>query len=207
MHRLSRILAAFLFAIALVGCSSPGATTQSGYATYATGGSGVMVPATRSASDGDTSPGKQEILGLYLPLGPNLEIKAGLNWNQKATVITLPPLATQAAPVCEPQYVEVQRTVMVPETYTETKTRLVPRTVTERRAVVPAPQAAPCAPPQYAPAPQAAPQGCPEPAPEPFQDAQPAPAMPPGPPDVMPMMTSQAPMPGMGGAMPMGGAS
>lgn len=47
----------------------------------------------------------------------------------------------------------------------------------------------------------------PEPAPEPFQDAQPAPAMPPGPPDVMPMMTSQTPLPGMDGAMPMGGAS
>ena len=153
MHRVARFLSVFL-ALALVSCSSPGATTQSGYATYATGGSGVMVPATRSASDGDTSPGKQEILGLYLPLGPNLEIKAGLNWNQKATVVQLPPLATQAAPACEaPQYVDVQRTVMVPETYTETKTRLVPRTVTERRAVVPAPQAAP--------------QGCPEPAPEP----------------------------------------
>lgn len=153
-----------LLALPLVACSSPGATTQSGYSAYAaSGGSGVMVPATRSASDGDTSPGKQEILGIYLPLGPNLEIKAGLNWNQKATVVQLPPLAAQAAPVCEPQYVDVQRTVMVPETYTETKTRLVPRTVTERRAVVPAPQAAPCAPP----APQAAPQGCPEPPPAP----------------------------------------
>lgn len=166
--RFALFLALALFAILPLGaCSSPGATTQSGYATYATGGSGVMVPATRSASDGDTSPGKQEILGIYLPLGPNLEIKAGLNWNQKATVVQLPPFATAPQAVCEPQYVDVQRTVMVPETYTETKTRLVPRTVTERRAVVPAPQAAPCAPPQYAPAPQAAPQGCPEPAPEP----------------------------------------
>lgn len=167
--RFALFLVLALLAAPLVACSSsPGATTQSGYATYATsgGGSGVMVPATRSASDGDTSPGKQEILGIYLPLGPNLEIKAGLNWNQKATVVTLPPFATETQATCEPQYVDVQRTVLVPESYTETKTRMVPRTVTERRLVpqyAPAPQAAPCAPP----APQAAPQRCPEPPPEP----------------------------------------
>jgi len=162
--RIARAIVLFAIVLAifpLVGCSSPGATTQAAYAYSSTTG-GAVIPATRSASDGSTEPGPQELLGIYLPFG-DFDVKGAVRWNRKASVITIPAPFAEPAAACAPQYVDVQRTVMVPETYTETKTRMVPRTVTERRAVVPTPQAAPCAPP----APQAAPQGCPEPPPSP----------------------------------------
>lgn len=70
-----------------------------------------------------------------------------------------------AAPPPSSQFIETQRTVMVPETYTETKTRMVPKVIIERQAApcAPAPQSAPCAP-QSAPAPRS---GC-EPPPAPI---------------------------------------
>jgi len=70
-----------------------------------------------------------------------------------------------AAPPPSSQFIETQRTVMVPETYTETKTRMVPKVIIERQSApcAPAPQSAPCAP-QSAPAPRS---GC-EPPPAPI---------------------------------------
>lgn len=153
----------FLATFPVVGCASAQRSPEQAYIVNA---QGATSPTARSALAGSTAPGKQEILGLYIPfIGTGLAIKAGLEYDGTPTVIEVPiASAPQAAAACEsPQFVEVQRTVMVPETYTETKTRMVPRTVTERRAVVPIPRAAePCAP-----VPQAAPQGCPEPPPAP----------------------------------------
>lgn len=146
-------LLAVLLLVSLAGCVAPQRAPESAYIVDSRG---ATSPTARSALAGSTAPGKQEILGLYIPfLGTGLAVKAGLEYDGTPTVIEVP--IGQAAPAA-PQVVEETETYYVPET------RMIPKTRTVRRAVVPVPQAAPyCAPP--APAPQKAP-GC-EPPPSP----------------------------------------
>lgn len=141
---------AFVLACAALaaGCQSRGTIPSEQAVIVRSDGSQSVT--TRSALAGSEAPGKQEIVGLYIPfLGTGLALKAGLEYDGTPTVITIPSSA-QAAPACAPapQYVEVQ------ETYMEPQTTMVQRTRTVRKAVVPVPvQSAPyCAPPQAAPA-------------------------------------------------------
>lgn len=162
MRHVPRFLRLFAFVIlALVailplgGCFAQRA--QGAEQAYIVNSQGATAPTARSALAGSTAPGKQEIIGIYLPfIGTGLAVKAGLEWDGSPTVIEVP---VASAPQAAPQCVEEQVTEYVPET------RMVPRTRTIRRAVVPIPQAAPpCAPaPQAAPAPRS---GC-EPPPAP----------------------------------------
>ena len=142
-----------LLPLLLAACSSPQRSPESAYIVNA---QGATSPTARSALAGSTAPGKQEIIGIYIPfLGTGLALKGGLEYDGTPTVIEIP--IGQAAPA-DPQYVEEQETYYVPET------RMIPKTRAVRKAVIPVPRAAPyCAPP--APAPQKAP-GC-EPPPGP----------------------------------------
>lgn len=145
-----RLILALLCAVSLCAC----ATARQPEAACIVNSQGAVSPTTRSALAGSTAPGRQEIIGIYIPfVGTGLAVKAGLEWDGTPTVIEVPVAPPLAAQVCE----ESTETYYVPET------RMVPKTRTVRRAVVPVPQAAPnpCAPP--APAPQAAPRACPEP--------------------------------------------
>lgn len=145
--------------VALVGCVGQNPNPQNAYLVNS---QGAVSAGARSALDGTTAPGRQEIIGVYLPFpGTGLAVKAGVEWDGTPRVVEVP----MAAP-SSPQTVTTQRTVMVPET----RTVLVPRTVEERSVVLPVPQAAPnpCAPP--VPAPQRV---CPEPPPAPPQACAP----------------------------------
>ena len=147
MRRLLSIFVLAFLATPLCGCAAqrPAGAEQA----YIVNSQGQTAPTTRSALAGSTAPGKQELIGVYIPfVGTGLAIKAGLEYDGSPTVIEIPvgQAAPYAAP-CAPQYVDEQVTEMVPET------RMVPRTRTIRRAIVPIPRAVePCAPlPQRTP--------------------------------------------------------
>lgn len=132
---------------ALGGCAMQRQSPENAYVVNA---QGATAPIARSALAGSTAPGKQEILGLYIPfIGTGLAVKAGLEWDGTPTVIEVPVAnAPAAAPMASPQCVEEQVVEYVPET------RMVPRTRTVKRALVPVPMAAP-------------PKSCPTPPPPP----------------------------------------
>lgn len=149
MQKILVLVAACIVAVSASACATRARSPQSAYIVDA---QGATSPASRSALDGSTSPGRQEILGLYIPfVGTGLAIKAGLEWDGTPTVIEVPVASAPAPRAVAPQYVDEQVTEYVPET------RMVPRTRTIRRALVPAPQAAPqtCPTPPPAPPPQA----------------------------------------------------
>lgn len=147
-------LVAALVVLPLVGCVSRQAAPESAYVVNS---QGAVAPIARSALAGSTAPGKQEIIGIYVPfVGTGLAIKAGLEWDGTPTVIEV-PVANAPAAQSAPQYVETQ------ETYYEPETRMVPKTRTVRRALVPVPAAAPQSKP------------CPMPPPEPVAMAAPLP--------------------------------
>lgn len=106
---------------------------------YIVNSQGAVSPTTRSALAGSTAPGRQELLGIYIPfIGTGLAIKAGLEWDGAPTVIEIPVASTpQYAPQAAPTM--VPRTVMVPET----RTVMVPKTVYDRQVTIPVPQATP----------------------------------------------------------------
>lgn len=142
-----------LLPLVLVGLFLSGCASQRpAKSAYTVDANGQVSASTRSALEGDTGPGKQELVGLYLPVPP-FAIKAGLEWDGTTFVFGggAPQAAQVQAAPCAPQTVEVE------ESYTE----MVPvqRVRKVQRQVVPIPvpqkQAAPCAPP--APAPQRAP--------------------------------------------------
>ena len=119
---------------------------------YIVNSQGAVSPTSRSALAGSTAPGKQELIGFYMPfIGTGLAIKAGLEWDGTPTVIAVPVASAPqyAAPQAAPTM--VPRTVMVPET----RTVMVPKTVYDRQVTIPVPQAAPQT-------------GCPMPPPEPI---------------------------------------
>lgn len=128
-----RSIALALTGLALTGCMSTARASSTAH-VRADGSYSVGV---RSAVDGTPSEvGPQELIGVYLPLGP-FAIKGGLLWDGTPLVIT--PSAAQAAPMAAPQFVEVD------EQYVEMEP--VTRTRKVRKAVVPAPRAVdPCAP-------------------------------------------------------------
>lgn len=122
---------------------------------YIADSQGNVTAAARSALNGSTAPGKQEIIGLYIPfVGTGLAVKAGLEWDGTPTVIQVP---VASAPMAAPQSSStlVPRTVMVPET----RTVMVPKTVYDRQVTIPVPQAAPQT-------------GCPTPPPEPISSIE-----------------------------------
>ncbi len=117
-----------LIALVVTGCVSQRPAEQA----YIVDSRGAVSAGTRSALNGSTAPGAQEIIGLYLPFpGTGLAIKAGVEWDGTPRVIEVP----MAAPAAAPQVVTTQRTVMVPET----RTIMVPRVIEERRVTVPVP--------------------------------------------------------------------
>ena len=161
MHRFALSLLAFFAMTITIGCAS----ARPAKSAYTVDANGTVSAGTRSALDGDTGPGKQELLGVYLPFGP-FAVKAGVEWDGTPLLFTgsNPAPTTQsvyAQSGCDVQEVYtdyVDETIMVPQT------RKVPvqRTRTVRRATVPIPQSAPPCAPTPAPAPQKAP-GCEEP--------------------------------------------
>lgn len=141
-----QIFALFL-PLALCGCVSRAQSPESAYIVNA---QGATSPAARSALNGSTAPGRQEIIGIYIPfVGTGLALKGGLEWDGTPTVIEVP---VASAPQAAPQVAEETETYYVPET------RMVPKTRTVKRAAVPVPQAAPKA--------------CPAPPPEPIASAE-----------------------------------
>lgn len=109
---------------------------------YVVNSQGAVSPIARSALAGSTAPGKQEIIGLYIPfVGTGLAIKAGLEWDGTPTVIEV-PVVNAPQSVMIPQTTTVQRTVMVPET----RTVMVPKTVYEKQVTVPVPSDSPAKP-------------------------------------------------------------
>lgn len=131
------IAVAFVVISPLVGCVAQ--RQQPAEQAYIADSQGNVAPAARSALNGSTAPGKQEIIGLYIPfIGTGLAVKAGLEWDGTPTVIQVP---VASAPMSVPQNTStlVPRTVMVPET----RTVMVPKTVYDRQVTIPVPQAAP----------------------------------------------------------------
>lgn len=131
------VLAAVLASSLLSACVTKQQPAESAYVVNS---QGAVSPIARSALAGSTAPGKQEIIGLYIPfVGTGLAIKAGLEWDGTPTVIEVP---VANAPQAAPQTTTVQRTVMVPET----RTVLVPKTVYEKQVTIPVPNDAPAKP-------------------------------------------------------------
>jgi hypothetical protein len=151
MKRVPILLIACLLSLSLSACVAARNNAQPESA-YIVNSQGAVSPTSRSALAGSTAPGKQEILGLYIPfIGTGLAVKAGLEWDGTPTVIEVPVASAPqyAAPQSAPTM--VPRTVMVPET----RTVMVPKTVYDRQVTIPVPQAAPQT-------------GCPMPPPEPI---------------------------------------
>jgi len=107
---------------AMVGMTAGCQATKSPEAAYHVNGQGQVSAATRSAMNGSTAPGPQEIIGVYLPfIGTGLAMKAGLEWDGIPGTITVPiggqsqvlPAPTQAVMV--PQQVLMESTEMVPQ--------------------------------------------------------------------------------------------
>lgn len=119
-------LLALLLVPFLTGCTMQRPASQA----YTVDEQGTVSAATRSALNGDTGPGKQEIVGVYIPfVGTGLALKAGLEWDGVPVVVT--PNRAQAAPCSGPQTIEVE------EVYTEMQP--VQRTRKVQRQVVPIP--------------------------------------------------------------------
>ncbi len=156
-------IAACVAVLALAGCAAQRPASR----TYGVDSNGAVSAQTRSALNGSSAAGPQEIIGVYIPFpGTGLSVKAGLEWDGVPVVINpvVPVQAYEAAPAAAGTCA-TSRTVMVPETYYETetrqvpRTRMVPRTIQVPSAAVPLPveAAPPCQPP-------AAPRACPAPA-------------------------------------------
>jgi len=161
------LLAVLFVALVAVGCASRPAA-KSAYSVDSYGR--AVTPATRSAMDGDIAAGgKQELFGLYIPLGP-FGVKAGIDWDGTTFTPPIPgPFAAQAAPcaeyapafqsqaACAESVVEEPYTVRVPvQTYREeTRVRRYKVETYQRKVPMPecapapqvAPQFAPCDPP------------------------------------------------------------
>lgn len=151
MKRVWYVLIACLMSVASLSACAVRNNAQPESA-YIVNSQGAVSPTTRSALAGSTAPGRQEILGLYIPfIGTGLAVKAGLEWDGTPTVIEVPVASAPqyAAPQAAPTM--VPRTVMVPET----RTVMVPKTVYDRQVTIPVPQVAPQS-------------GCPMPPPEPI---------------------------------------
>jgi hypothetical protein len=118
------ILAALAVALVTTGCMAQRPVTQA----YHVDANGSVSTATRSALNGSTAPGPQEIIGVYIPfIGTGLAIKAGLEWDGITGPIVIPVptgpsaasygapcAAPQAAPPCYTPQVQPQRTVTLP---------------------------------------------------------------------------------------------
>lgn len=120
------ILVALVAMFCLCGCVANRPTTQA----YHVDATGAVTGATRSALNGSTAPGPQEIIGVYIPfVGTGLAIKAGLEWDGVSNPIVIPvpigpsaaassadPCAVPqaAAPCSVQQYAAPQRTVTLP---------------------------------------------------------------------------------------------
>lgn len=113
------VLVALAGLVLLAGCAAPRPTTQA----YHVDSTGAVTGATRSALNGSTAPGAQEIIGIYLPFPETgLAVKAGLEWDGTPTVWT-PPIGPSAAVQADPcvapapqqtYYVQQVRTVTLP---------------------------------------------------------------------------------------------
>ena len=120
------LIPTLLLLIPLAGCCA----TQPAEQAYTVNSLGQVSAATRSAMDGSTAPGKQELIGVYLPfIGTGLAVKAAVEWDGTPPpgVITIPvPVSSSpqaqpsscgyAAPVAAPQTVTIPipRPVMTP---------------------------------------------------------------------------------------------
>lgn len=132
MIRFASILALFVAMSNLCGCRMAVPAAEQAYTVNS---QGAVSTATRSALDGSTAAGKQELIGVYIPMGP-FALKGGLEWDGTTYVVPAPAQAAVASQgVCAPQ------TTMVQETYTEMvpvqRTRMVPQTTVS----LPVPQA------------------------------------------------------------------
>lgn len=126
-----RNLTLSLFALTLAGCAAP-----SNSRTYSVRSDGSTVAGVRSAADGVPGEGgPQEIIGLYIPLGP-FAVKSAVLWDGNPLVVA-PPIGFAAPAAASVQTVDVEETYQEPVTTFVTKTRMV------KKAVVPIPQAAP----------------------------------------------------------------
>ena len=87
MRRFASLVAAGAL-VALAGCVSRASTPESAYVVNS---QGAVTPIARSALAGSTAPGKQEIIGLYVPfVGTGLALKAGLEWDGTPVVVEVP---------------------------------------------------------------------------------------------------------------------
>lgn len=94
------IFAALIAALILGGCAAQRPTTQA----YHVDSQGNVSTATRSALNGSTAPGPQEIIGVYIPfVGTGLALKAGLEWDGVGGPIVIPvPIGPSAAVQADP---------------------------------------------------------------------------------------------------------
>jgi hypothetical protein len=144
MRQIGYCLALVLLIVPFVGCAAPRPASS----TYEVAADGTVAVGTRSALNGSTAPGRQEILGLYLPFPP-FAVKAGLEYDGTLPIIIGQPPAPQVAPqAVAPCVTETFRT----ETYTEMVPVQRTRQVPVKQVTLPIPQAAPgCAPPPAPP--------------------------------------------------------
>lgn len=136
-----RALLASLLVFPLAGCVAP----RNASSTYGVSADGTVSRQTRSAMNGSTDAGPQEIFGLYIPfVGTGLAVKAGLEWDGNPGPIVIPvgaqaaPYGACGAPVAAPSPCAAplaapapcatpMQTQMVPETYWEEERRMVPK--------------------------------------------------------------------------------
>lgn len=136
-----------LVAIPLIaGCA--GARQPS--STYGVSADGTVSAETRSALSGSTAPGRQEILGIYLPFPP-FAVKAGLEYDGTLPIIIGQPPAPQVAPQAAAPCVQ---TTYREETYTEMVPVQRTRQVPVKQVTLPVPQAAPQCPTPPPPPPE-----------------------------------------------------
>lgn len=109
----------FFFAIIacllVAGCAC---NQQPAETAYTVNSQGAVSAGTRSALNGSTAPGRQEIIGVYLPfVGTGLAAKAGLEWDGTPGMIEVPiGMSAQNAP--QSQVVNVPQNVVVPQNVT-----------------------------------------------------------------------------------------
>lgn len=135
MRRHAALIACLLLVGAvLAGCAS----RQPASTAYTVDQNGTVSAGTRSALDGTNAPGRQELFGLFIPVGP-FGVKAGIDWD--GTTWTWPAPSAQAA-TASPQAAACEE-VMVQETYTEMVPVQRTRSVPQKRVTIPVPRAAP----------------------------------------------------------------
>lgn len=112
------LIALLLAAVLVAGCCG---ATKPAETSYIVNSQGAVSAATRSAMDGSTAPGKQEIIGIYLPfIGTGLAAKAALEWDGTPGTITVPvgPFQQGAGSIPQQQVVNVPQNVVVPQNVT-----------------------------------------------------------------------------------------